>query len=286
MGGPELDPGAALSGLMARWREDLAAWAIPESITSAVSESPWPLPAEMFARRAARAAAEPGGPSFEAAWAALDPPGSVLDVGAGAGAASLPLLPRCTSLTAVDNDERMLTLLAQAAGARGLSATCVSGRWPEVAPMAPVADVVVCHHVFYNTPDLDAVVRALTEHARRRVIAEVSAVHPLSSLNPLWVRFHGLARPTRPTGDDILAILTAMGLAIQVRRWHSPGGPDYGSFAEFTEITRRRLCLPPSRTREVAEALAETGATQEHPAGPRSPGRDVLTLTWDAQAGG
>ena len=94
--------------LLDGWRRDLAAWAIPEEITAAVAESPWVLPRQVFARRADRVRAAPSGPSFQRAWAALDPPGSVLDVGSGAGAACLPLLPRAAYLTAVDADADML----------------------------------------------------------------------------------------------------------------------------------------------------------------------------------
>lgn len=275
---------AQLPELLERWRADLAAWAIPEHISSGVTESPWALPGAVFARRADRSAATPGGPSFEQAWAALDPPGNVLDVGAGAGAACLPLLPRCAELTAVDADEAMLALLAERARAAGHQVSRVTGRWPDVAPRVPAADVVTCHHVFYNVPDLDAVVRALTSHARRRVVAEVATTHPLTSLNKLWGKFHGLVRPERPAGADIVAILEAMGLRIQVQEWHSPGGPDYSSFAELTEVTRRRLCLPPIRSDEVARALTELGADGPHPADPGSFGRDVLTIWWDGEA--
>src|SRR5258708_12750199 len=83
---------ADLSALLGRWRDDLAAWAIPEHIARAAAESPWVLPRQVFARRADRLSAEPGGPSFEHAWAALDPPGSVLDIGSGPGPAFLPPL--------------------------------------------------------------------------------------------------------------------------------------------------------------------------------------------------
>ena len=58
-----------------------------------------------------------------------------------------------------------------------------------------------------NTPSLDAFARALTEHARRRVVMELTATHPLSTMNELWVRFHGLARPDRPTADDAQEVL-------------------------------------------------------------------------------
>ena len=65
----------SLSDLLGQWRDDLAGWAIPEHITSAVAESPWVLPRDVFARRADRLRRDPGGPSFERAFEALDPPG-------------------------------------------------------------------------------------------------------------------------------------------------------------------------------------------------------------------
>src|SRR5258708_245587 len=142
--GPDAAPATCrppeLAGLLSRWRDDLASWAIPEHILDAVAESPWVLPGQVFARRADRMAAEPAGPSFERAWAALAPPGSVLDVGSGPGAACLPLLPRTTALTAVDADERMLGLLSERAAARGIQARCVLGRWPLTASDLPAAD--------------------------------------------------------------------------------------------------------------------------------------------------
>src|SRR5215469_2145680 len=125
-----------IPALLERWRSDLAAWAIPEHITAAVADSPWVLPRTVFARRADRVSAAPSGPSFERAWAALDPPGSVLDVGSGAGAASLPLLPRCTGLTAVDSQPDMLDLLAKRAEVAGLQPRLVTGTWPDAATEA------------------------------------------------------------------------------------------------------------------------------------------------------
>src|SRR5262249_23979244 len=160
---------------LSRWRNDLASWAIPEPILASVAESPWVLPGSVFARRADRLSAEPAGPSFERAWAALDPPGTVLDVVSGPGAACLPLLPRTSALTAVDADERMLGLLSDRTGALGVRARCVAGRWPDVAGQVPEADVVTCHHVAYNVSDLEPFVTALTEHARRLVVPQAVA---------------------------------------------------------------------------------------------------------------
>ena len=161
---------ASLSDLTRQWRDDLAGWAIPESITSAVTESPWVLPRDVFARRADRLRQAPAGASYDRERAALDPPGSVLDVGAGAGAACLPLAGRTTALTAVDADDEMLARLAGRARAAGLQARLLPGQWPGVADQAGHADLVTCHHVLYNVPDLVPFIEALTRHARRQVV--------------------------------------------------------------------------------------------------------------------
>jgi len=275
---------APLTALLDRWREDLAAWAIPEHITAGVAESPWVLPRQVFARRADRLRRDPGGPSFERTWEALDPPGSVLDVGSGAGAACLPLAPRITTLTAVDADGEMLGLLAGRAGEAGLAARTVHGRWPDVAGQTGPADVVTCHHVVFNVPDLGPFLDALTGHARRRVVVETAAVHPLTSLNPLWLRFHGLKRPDGPTAADTIAILAAMGRDPGHTEWSRPAAADYRSMAELVEVTRRRLCLPPERAGEVEAALVELGINPGQPGDLGSSGRDVVTIWWEGTA--
>jgi len=270
-----------LTELADRWKADLAAWAIPEHIPAAVSESPWLLPRQVFARRADRLAGAPCGPSYEREWAALDPPGSVLDVGAGAGAACLPLLRRATSLTAVDTDPQMLELLSQRASSLGIPARRILGRWPSVAAQAPPADVVTCHHVLYNAPEPVPFLAELTSHARRRVVVETTMKHPLTTLNPFWLKFHGLRRPVAPTAADLIGILTAMGLRPRSETWTRPGGPDYASFDELVDVTRRRLCLPPQRAGDVGAALVEAGIDPGHPADLGSSGREVVTIWWD-----
>jgi SAM-dependent methyltransferase len=246
------------------------------------------LPRQVFAHRADRLAAAPAGISFQVEWAALDPPGSVLDVGSGAGAASLPLLPRCTALTAVDADLEMLESLGQRAaafsgGPPGSSEpppNLVQGRWPEAAAAAGTADLVACHHVVYNAPDIEPFLAALTAAANRLVVVELTAAHPLVSLNPLWLRFHGLVRPEGPTADDLLAILAAMGLQIEHEHWRRPAGRDYQSTGELVDVTRRRLCLPPERAGEVAEALADLGIDLDNPPDLGSSGRELVTIWW------
>ena len=272
---------AELAGLLDQWRSDLASWAIPEHIMAGTADSPWVLPHQVFARRADRLRAAPAGPSFQRARTALDPAGALLDVGSGAGAASLPLLGSVTELTAVDSDEQMLALLAERAGRSGPPVHCVPGSWPAVAAQVATADVVTCHHVVYNVADVAAFVAALTSHARRLVIVEMTATHPLTTLNELWLKFHGLRRPDGPTAADLLAIIAAMGYLAGHERWNRPGGADYASFDELIDVTRRRLCLPAERGPEVAAALQEAGIDPAHPVDLGSSGREVMTIWWD-----
>jgi SAM-dependent methyltransferase len=273
----------SLSGLLGKWRDDLAGWAIPGHITSAVAESPWVLPREVLARRADRLSREPCGASYDRERAVLDPPGTVLDVGAGAGAACLPLASRTTALTAVDTDDGMLAGLAGRAREAGLEARLLPGRWPDTADQAGPADLVTCHNVLYNVPDLAPFIEALTRHSRRQVVVELTAAHPLISLNPLWLLFHGVERPEGPTAGDVLAILGAMGLRAGHTMWNRPAQADYATGSELVETTRRRLCLPPERASDVEAALREAG----HLGQPRdlgTSGRSVVTIWWEGSA--
>src|SRR5215472_1250033 len=275
---------ASLDELLGGWRDDLGAWAIPEQITSGVADSPWVLPRQVFARRADRLTQAPAGASYERAWEALEPAGTVLDVGSSAGAACLPLAPRATMVIAVDGDEPMLALLAERASEAGLDLRTVAGRWPDVAAQVPPADVVTCHHVIYNVPDLEPFLTALTGHAHRRVVVEITAVHPLTALNPLWLRFHGLTRPTGPTAADLLAILSEMGLQARHTEWSRPAEAEYASFAELVDVTRRRLCLPAERASEVEAALLGMGIIRERPGDLGSSGRELVTIWWEGTA--
>jgi SAM-dependent methyltransferase len=200
----------------------------------------------------------------------------VLDVGAGGGAASLPLAPPAARITAVDQSAGMLEVFAALAGRRGVDHVEVQGTWPDIAPEVEPADVVVCAHVFYNVADIEPFVAALTAKAHRRVVAELTAVHPQESLNPLWRRFHGVDRPTQPTADDALAVLTGMGLEAGAERWEAPGRWEHVPREELVCFARRRLCLPPERDPEVSAALDE-----DFIAGPRQ----LVTLWWPGAAG-
>src|SRR5579864_8046761 len=101
-----------------QWTQMLASWAIPEQILAAAPESPWGFPADLFARRADKAANQLT-PANRRALEVLPKGGTVLDVGCGAGAASLPLAHQAGHLVGVDPSESMLDAFrarVQAAG--------------------------------------------------------------------------------------------------------------------------------------------------------------------------
>lgn len=275
----------ALSALE-EWASKLDDWALPPAVLDQAEASPWVLPRQVFSRRADRQIADPTGPSHRDAMAALATPGTVLDVGSGAGAASLPVVGRApvTAITAVDNDEELLATFAERAAQLGVSARSVQGWWPDVAVEVGPADVVVCGHVLYNIRELGPFTAALTAHARRTVVVEVADRHPLTSLNPLWERFHGITRPTGPTADDCLAALAEAGIHPRVTRWSRPAESEYATFADLVEVTRRRLCLPADAAEEVDVALREQGNDPAAPLDVGS-GRQLVTLTWDGTAG-
>jgi SAM-dependent methyltransferase len=253
-----------------RWRDDLAAWAIPDEILAVAPESPWIHPVELFTV----VGDVPDSPSHARAREALLAGGSVLDVGCGGGRAALALVPPAGSVVGVDHQEAMLERFAAAAGDRGVPAVVVQGDWPAVAGAAPVCDVVVCHHVAYNVADIVPFLRALDAHARRRVVLELPVSHPLASLSPMWSRFWGLQRPTRPTCDDLLDVAREAGLDARLDRWsEEPGaGRTPLSPEQQARFLRIRLCLPADREPEVRAALAEQGEPAP---------REVATLWWD-----
>jgi SAM-dependent methyltransferase len=266
-----------------RWRDQLAAWAIPSEIIAAVVDSPWSVPTEVFARRADTSIAAPAGASYLRAREALGDGGTVLDVGCGAGAASLPL---GAPITGVDVSSEMLAALAERAQRLGLELRTVEGRWPDVADETPVADVVVCHHVAYNVPELGPFATALTDHARRRVVIELTPHHPMTPLNPLWTALHGLDRPTGPTARDAVDVLREVGIVAAVETSPRPPRAEYTSFADMVAVTRRRLCLPPERDPDVAAELRRLGVDPEHPRDLAPPEDTLVTLWCDSSPNG
>lgn len=254
-----------------RWSEALATWSLPEQILEQAPSSPWAHPVARFAQRADEAVSRPRGWSYERAASLLPPGGTVLDVGVGAGAASLPLAGRASLITGVDTDREMLAAFAARVSAGTTTGVIVEGRWPDVADRVEPHDVVVVHHVAYNVADILPFLTALTERAVHGVVAELPPRHPLTWMNPLWEQFWGLPRPNVPTADDFVAVLRQLGVRdLVVYRWTREDA-DPASLDERAALVARRLCLPEDRVDEVRRAIADRPPEQL---------RDVVTVAW------
>jgi SAM-dependent methyltransferase len=243
-----------------RWARELAAWAIDPELLAAAPESPYGFPPGLFG-------------AHRGAAATLDAvrevsPTSVLDVGCGGGAASVPV--GAPELLGVDESAELLARFTAAGGTRTWL-----GRWPDVAAQVPAADVVVCANVVYNVPDLADFLRELTGHARRRVVVELTDRHPWTSMAGLWRHFHGQERPTGPTVELFGAVLAELGLAADSVTW--PRADPWADAAPDVVLafTRRRLCLPADRDADVAAAMARF--TDDRP-------RTATTFWWPGAA--
>ena len=257
-----------------RWAGALAEWAIPEHILASAPASPWTISPRVLRQRTEEFA-ERDTPSRARALEALPSGGIVLDVGVGAGAGSLALASRAGLIVGVDERSEMLEAFVEAAQARDVEHEEILGRWPDVAASAPAADVVVCHHVFYNAPDLATFATALTAHARRRVVVEITESHPMSLHNDLWLKFHDIRRPNRPTAADAVAVLHEAGFQPTVDLWVRPKVTRFKTRADLIAFVRQRVCLSPDDDPRL-DAILERD--------PDVTSRGVATIWWDSNA--
>lgn len=250
-----------------RWKSDLASWAIPQEILDQAEVPPWFHPAALFAL--------PDeiwdSPSHQRAREAMPVGGSVLDIGCGGGIGAFAITPPAGHVIGVDHQPEMLAMFKKNAKDRGVTSQIFEGFWPAVASEVPVADVVTCHHVVYNVGDIAPFIKTLDSHAKKRVVIELPLVHPMTPRNSGWKHFWNLDRPTSPTVDDFMIVLSELGIKANIEKFTGKILLDEGE-DDRVEYTRMRLCLPESRREEIVEFLKSN---------PSPTSRELAVVWWD-----
>jgi hypothetical protein len=254
----------------ARWKEALASWAIPDWILAQAPEDPWALPVALFEPRQAAIS-----PSHRRALDALSAGDTVLDVGAGRCAMSLPLRPPARRIVAVDSAPAMLE--------NSPADRAIAGRWPDVAVEAGRATVVVCGHVLYNVPDLLPFIAALNDAATSRVVIEITRSHPRNRPleRELWRHFWELDRPERPGWEDALAVIRESGIQPKFEHWESEQRGGFPSLEELVSWMRRTVCLDRAREDEVRPIVMRHATERDGLWRLSSEPRALTTLWWD-----
>lgn len=250
-----------------RWDRGVAGWRPPEWILRQAPANPVAYPPALFQSSSERVAAVA---TERFARAALRGGGTVLDVGAGGGIASMRLADDASLMVGVDLSTAMLANFAEAAEAAGVAHEEIVGRWPEVAERTPRCDVVVCRNVVFMNDNVARFVSALDEWATRRVVVELPDRHPGQKIAPLWKHFWGHECPEGPVADDFVEVVRELGFDPVVRREARPPGAPGVSRAQFVTYSRLRLCLPAEREPEIDAVL-----------GPELPATTAVTLAWE-----
>lgn len=237
-----------------RWRNQLAAWEIPAELLAAVTEDPYRWPVEVFRRRNVSADEADPAPTTGIVNRLAGPDGSVLDIGAGTGRASIPLARLGHPVTAVEKSSSMAAALRQETSGFA-DYTVIEDAWPLAADPGSF-DVVMAAHVVYDVSPIETFVQAMVAHARRGVVLELTESHPWTPLGRYYRALHGVDRPAGPTVDDLVAVVAeSVGVVPQVERWERPGGTWFESWDEIVELYRRRLVVPDARIAEVRPLL-------------------------------
>lgn len=237
------------------WRSQLEAWAIPDDLLAAVDDSPYRWPVELFRRRNISAAVDEPTPTSRVVSELAGPGGSVLDIGAGTGRASLDLARHGHPVAGLEKSEEMVVALREEAATVDGHYEIIEAEWPSTTDVGAF-DVVMCAHVVYDVADIGPFLRAMHDHAERGVVVELTETHPWTPLGPYYRALHGLDRPNGPSVDDLVAVVQELvGVSPEILRWERAGGTWFESWEEIEELYRRRLVLPADRVDELRPLL-------------------------------
>jgi SAM-dependent methyltransferase len=139
----------------------------------------------------------------------------LLDVGGGSGRVSLPIADRCREVICVDPSPAMGEVFETAVREAGIrNARFVLGGWAETPGVA--GDVTLVAHVTYFVTDIVSFVRRLNDATRRRVLIGLHSPPPPDLFAPFFKLTRGEEQALVPGRDELLAVLTELGIDAQV----------------------------------------------------------------------
>ncbi|GAC1562536.1 MAG: hypothetical protein NVS2B7_36600 [Herpetosiphon sp.] len=186
--------------------------------------------------------------------AALEPGGSVLDVGAGTGRYALPLAEIATTVTAVEPSAAMRSYLAAEGERRGLrTLQIVPATW-EAAVVAP-HDIGLAAHVLYPIAEVVPFLQKLDAHARRACFVVTRVDTMLPQLAPLWHAIWGQERPREPAFLDLYNLLFALGFRAEVRLVPFGRALQFDTRDDAISHVRQLLFLPDVADEHTARIL-------------------------------
>lgn len=256
---------------VARWTEQLQAWALPQALLDAAPANPYAFPAAVIRHPTVDPRATPTG---EAVLERLAPGERLLDVGCGAGRI-------CGAFTADHDVVGVEPRAGLAEVAREVGVTVHEGRWPDLAGTVGTAPVVLSTHVLHDVQTPTGFLQAMHAAATRRVVLEISTTHPWSDITPLYRHLHDLDRPAGPTVEDLVEVVRAvLDVHPEVVRWRRPRA-SYDGPEDLVVHLRQRLCVGPEADRAIQDLVADDLLVGED-GRVRMPDQDLATLWWES----
>lgn len=147
-------------------------------------------------------------------WEAVQPGSTILDIGAGTGAWTIPLAARAARVTAVDSSASMIAVLRRNIEAATVSnIDIVNGSWPDVA--VADHDYSLAVHSVYGAVDLPCFIEGMIAVTRRSCFLIVRATAPTSVMAEAAEHLWGLPLD-RPNFLVAYNVLLQLGLTPNV----------------------------------------------------------------------
>lgn len=199
------------SALAELWRSLYAARTTQQDRQRAREADVWGARADVFARRI-----DSPDETLGVLLEKLRPGDTLLDVGGGSGRYAIPASQHVKEVVVAEPSAGMGRALLQEVEKRGVAnVRWIESGWLEAA--APKAEVVLCAHVLYFTPDVLPFVQKLNEHTLRECIVMIRVDQAGAGLAPLYAQFRGEPQAPEPSFLQLYNLLYSMGIVADVR---------------------------------------------------------------------